>query len=201
MTLKTCRLRDKLLEGHARSLEFPFVGNEPRNLHGEQEFCGRRRAPFRVRRWRVGTIEGRVDLRTSKQPGVALEMRPCRRTTMCGQSRNRPTSGPDVNPSSHGANAVLVRQAVSASTQSCPDDGRNAAVPVILRSSDHWLPPVCLSAQWLRRSVATMGDGGSPNGTGRLHDPGGTGNTALLRNTRAFRRPRKKCSRQARRSR
>ena len=106
MTLKTCRRRDKLLEGHARSLEFSFVGNEPRNFHGEQECCGRRRAPFRVRRWRVGTIEGRVDLRTSKQPGVALEMRPCSRTTGCGQSRNRPTSGPDVNPSSHGANGV-----------------------------------------------------------------------------------------------
>jgi hypothetical protein len=104
MTLKTRRLRDKLLEGNARAFEFPFVGNEPRNFHGEQEFSGRRRAPFRVRRWRVGTIEGRVNLRTSKQPGVALEMCPCSRTTVCGQSRNRPARSPDVNASSHEAN-------------------------------------------------------------------------------------------------
>ena len=101
MTLERRRFRDKLLEGSARPSECQFVGNEPRNFHGEREPSGRRGAPFRVRGWRVGTIEGRVDLRAVKQPGVALEMRSCSWAAMCGHSRNRPSRGPDVNASSH----------------------------------------------------------------------------------------------------
>ena len=83
MTLKTRRVRKQLLKGKARSLEFLFVSDEPRNFHGEPELC-------------------RIDaLRTPKQSGVPLEMRPCSWTTVCECWWNRPSGGPDVNASGH----------------------------------------------------------------------------------------------------
>ena len=142
MTLKRRRFRDKLLEGSARPSECEFVGNEPRNFYGERETFGRRRAPFRVRGWRVGTIEGRVDLRAVKQPGVALEMRSCGWTTVCGQSRNRPSRGPDVNASRHDGKwrerwREKCEQRAGPTTMACSfGDGRNGSLAGSSRIAD-----------------------------------------------------------------
>src|SRR4051812_47714560 len=76
--------------------------NRSRHLDGEQEIVGRALSPFRICGRRVRAMERRVDLRTSEQTCVALQVRSDRVEARGGRARNRPAGCADSNVNRSG---------------------------------------------------------------------------------------------------